>query len=148
MITARKERLFEHVFALYNRNLIRRRFEGLRVAGLDHLQRHATGTPQLLYANHSSWWDGLIMFQLARVCKLDLYAMMEENNCDSIRFTASSVLFGCADAPARSSQSIEYASDMLRHSSRTLLIFRRRDSAERYAPARVLQRRGAHHRTC
>lgn len=124
MITARKERLFEHVFALYNRNLIRRRFEGLRVAGLDHLQRHATGTPQLLYANHSSWWDGLIMFQLARVCKLDLYAMMEEKQLRQYPFHRKLGAFSVVRTrPREALKSIEYASNLLRHTSRTLLIF-------------------------
>ncbi len=130
MITARKEHWFEGVFALYNRNLIRRRFEGLRVAGLDHLRRHETNTPQLLYANHSSWWDGLVMFQLARECKLDLYAMMEEKQLRRYPFHRKLGAFSVVRArPREALESIEYAANLLRHSSRTLLIFPQGETA-------------------
>ncbi len=130
MITARKERLFESVFALYNRNLIRRRFDGLRVAGLEHLRGRTTNTPQLLYANHSSWWDGLVVFQLAYECKLDLYAMMEEKQLRQYPFHRKLGAFSVVRArPREALESIEYAANLLRRSSRTLLIFPQGETA-------------------
>lgn len=124
MITARKRMWFERVFALYNRNLIARRFDGLRVAGLDHLRRRTPDVPQLLYANHSSWWDGLVMFQLAHACSLDLYAMMEEKQLRRYPFHRKLGAFSVVrESPREALRSIEYASALLRHTSRTLLIF-------------------------
>ncbi len=130
MITARKERMFERMFALYNRNLIRRRFEGLRVAGLDHLRQRRTNVPQLLYANHSSWWDGLVMFQLAYQRKLDLYAMMEEKQLRQYPFHRKLGAFSVVRTrPREALKSIEYACNLLRHTSRTLLIFPQGETA-------------------
>ncbi len=124
MITARKSAWFERLFALYNRQLIARRFEGLRVAGLDHLRERTPDVPQLLYANHSSWWDGLALFQLARVCKLDLYAMMEERQLRRYPFHRKLGAFSVVrENPREALRSIEYAGNLLRHTSRTLLIF-------------------------
>jgi len=124
MITARKSAWFERLFAFYNRNLIARRFEGLRVAGLNHLRGRTPDVPQLLYANHSSWWDGLVLFQLARVCKLDLYAMMEERQLRQYPFHRKLGAFSVVrENPREALRSIEYAGNLLRHTSRTILIF-------------------------
>ncbi len=124
MIPARKSAWFERVFTVYNRNLIARRFEGLRVAGLEHLRDRPRGAPLVLYANHSSWWDGLVAFQIGRVCKLDNYAMMEERHLREHpfhrRLGAFSVVRENAQEAARS---VEYAGELLRETSRVVWIF-------------------------
>lgn len=124
MIIARKRRWFERVFAVYNRNLIARKFEGLRVAGLDDLREGARDAPLMLYANHSSWWDGLVIFQVARACALDLYAMMEEKQLRRYPFHHKIGAFSVVRENAREAmRSIEYAADLIRDTGRTLLIF-------------------------
>jgi 1-acyl-sn-glycerol-3-phosphate acyltransferase len=124
MITARKSGWFERVFAAYNRNLIARRFEGLRVAGLEHLRGREPSVPLVLYANHSSWWDGLLAFQVGRFCKLDQYAMMEERQLREYPFHRKLGAFGVVRESARDgARSIEYASGLLRKTSRALWIF-------------------------
>jgi len=125
MITARKSAWFERVFSVYNRNLIARRFEGLRVAGLDHLREWSRGdAPLVLYANHSSWWDGLIVFQIGYACRLEQYAMMEERQLREYplfrRLGAFSVV---RERPLQAARSIVYAGDLLRDSARALWIF-------------------------
>ena len=124
MITARKSGWFERVFAAYNRNLIARRFEGLRVAGLEHLRGRDSDVPLVLYANHSSWWDGLIVFQLGRVCKLDQYAMMEERQLREYPFHRKLGAFGVVRESARDgARGIEYAGELLKKTNRALWIF-------------------------
>lgn len=124
MITARKSAWFERVFAAYNRNLIARRFEGLRVAGLEHLRGRESDVPLVLYANHSSWWDGLIAFQLGRFCGLEQYAMMEERQLLEYPFHRKLGAFGVVRESARDGvRSIEYAGGLLQKTSRALWIF-------------------------
>jgi 1-acyl-sn-glycerol-3-phosphate acyltransferase len=124
MITARKSAWFERVFAVYNRNLIARRFEGLRVAGLEHLRGREANVPLVLYANHSSWWDGLVAFQLGRFCRLEQYAMMEERQLREYPFHRRLGAFGVVRESARDgARSIEYAGELLKNTSRALWIF-------------------------
>lgn len=55
MITARKSAAFQKLFALYNRNLMARRFHGLRARGLDALTaQRRDEAPLIIYCNHSS----------------------------------------------------------------------------------------------
>lgn len=124
MLPARKSVWFERVFAVYNRNLIARRFEGLRVAGLEHLRGRPAGVPLVLYANHSSWWDGLVAFQLGYACGLEQYAMMEERQLRAYPFHRKLGAFGVVRENARDAvRSIEYAGQLLVGTSRALWIF-------------------------
>ena len=124
MIPARKSAWFERLFAIYNRNLIARRFEGLRVAGLGHLRDRPRDAPLVLYANHSSWWDGLVAFQIGRALELDQYAMMEERHLREYPFHRRLGAFSVVRENAReAARSIEYAGELLRGTSRVLWIF-------------------------
>lgn len=122
MISARKSAWFERVFAVYNRNLLARRFEGLRVAGLRDLRERVRGLPLVLYANHSSWWDGLVAFQIGRACALDQYVLMEEKQLERRplfrRLGAFSVARG-----REARRSVEYAGALLGGTERALWIF-------------------------
>lgn len=69
LIPARPSRRFSSGFGFYVRRLIRRRFHALRVAssdGLDTAGLDETTTPLIVLLNHSSWWDPLVAFHLAR----------------------------------------------------------------------------------
>jgi 1-acyl-sn-glycerol-3-phosphate acyltransferase len=124
MITARKSAWFERVFAVYNRNLLARRFEGLRVAGLRNLSERGRGMPLVLYANHSSWWDGLVAFEIGRACALDQYVMMEERQLARLRLFRRLGAFSVRREHAREARrSVEYAGDLLRETGRALWLF-------------------------
>jgi chlorobactene lauroyltransferase len=128
MLEARKSRWFEEIFAVYNRNLLRRRFHSLRVSGLDFLRNRNDALPLLVYANHSSWWDGLVAFELSRVARLDSFMMMEEKQLKKLflfrRLGAFSVV---RENPRKALKSIEYAANLLKENPpphrRTLWIF-------------------------
>ncbi|MGH9940792.1 MAG: lysophospholipid acyltransferase family protein [Pyrinomonadaceae bacterium] len=124
MIEARKSAWFERLFAAYNRNLIARRFKGLRVAGLSDLRQRARDLPMILYANHSSWWDGLVAFQTGRACRLDQFVMMEERQLRAYPLFQRLGAFSVArERPREAAQSVEYAARLLRETSRVLWIF-------------------------
>ncbi len=124
MLTAKKSRLFEKIFALYNRNLIKRRFHLYQVSGLDYLINKNPNIPLLIYANHTSWWDGLLAFEISRAARLDSFIMMDELNLRRFflfqRLGAFSIFRGFRGMK----ESIKYSSDlMLANSTRTLWIF-------------------------
>lgn len=78
MLTATKSRWFNSVFAVYNQHyLIRRHFHAVYISGhLDH--GRAGGMPVLYIMNHSSWWDGLMIYTMTQRCSQgDHYVMMD-----------------------------------------------------------------------
>ena len=121
MLTARRSPLFERVFRVYNRNLIRRRFEGLRVAGLEHLRAtDGEDAPVILYANHSSWWDGLIACEIGMSAGVEQYAMMDEQQLRGYQLFRRLGAFSIDHTSGRTQmRSIEYAASLLRGDGRT-----------------------------
>lgn len=125
MLAAQKNIWFENIFAFYNRNLIRRRFQTLRVTGLDEFAGCDKNLPLIIYVNHSSWWDGLIAFEISRKTKLESFIMMEEKQLKKLflfrRLGAFSVV---RENPRKAMKSIDYAVEILKQNCRhTLWIF-------------------------
>lgn len=125
MLKAKKSTWFENVFKIYNRNLIRRRFRSLRVSGLEHFENIPVDIPLITYANHSSWWDGLILFEILTRFDLDNYVMMEEKHLRRYflfrRLGAFSIV---RESPRKFLKSIDYAVSILSHNNKAnLLIF-------------------------
>lgn len=116
MLEARKSRWFENVFSIYNRSLLRRRFNSLRVSGLDNLKSNSDeeNLPILICANHSSWWDGLIAFQISHAAKLDAYVMMEEKQLSKLRIFRRLGAFSVVrEKPFEAYKSVRYAANLL-----------------------------------
>lgn len=125
MLKANKSRWFEKLFAVYNRNLFRRRFAALRVAGIDNLLNRNLDLPLVLCANHSSWWDGLVAFEIGRAGRLDHFVMMEERQLRQLflfrRLGAFSVV---RENPRESLESVNYAVELIKEKpNRALWIF-------------------------
>jgi chlorobactene lauroyltransferase len=125
VLTANKSQWFEAVFSLYNRNLFGRRFASLRAAGVSSLTNREKRLPLVLYANHSSWWDGLVAFEIGRRARLDQFVMMEERELEKLflfrRLGAFSVNRG---KPREVLESINYAGRLLtERENRALWIF-------------------------
>ena len=124
MLKANKSAWFEKIFAIYNRNLFKRRFHSLRVSGMEILHEKDVEIPLIIYANHSSWWDGLVIFEICRRAKLDFFVMMEEKQLKNLflfrKLGAFSVI---RENPREAIQSINYAVELLKNPPTTLLIF-------------------------
>src|ERR1044072_4007467 len=82
MLEARKSKLFECVFSIYNRNLLRRKFHSFRVSGLENIEENRA--PKIIYANHESFLDGLAAFNISSKLKIDSYVMMEEKHLEKL----------------------------------------------------------------
>lgn len=124
MLEANKSRWAENIFAVYNRNLLRRRFDSLRVSGLQKLI-NGENLPTIIYANHSAWWDGLVAFQISRQMRLDSFIMMEEKQLAQLFFFRRLGAFSVVrENPRQAMKSLEYAVKILTEKpGRTLWIF-------------------------
>ncbi len=124
MLEAKKSAWFEKVFAVYNRNLIKRHFHSVEVSGLDFLRDKDAQIPLIIYANHSSWWDGLAAFSIFRQAKLDAFCLMEEKHLKKLFLFQRLGAFSIVRENGREAvKSINYAADLLKKTSGTLLIF-------------------------
>ena len=125
MLKAKKSFWFEKVFAVYNRNLIKRHFNSIQVSGLEILKNRNRQLPLIIYANHSSWWDGLLAFQISRNVYLDSFVIMEEKQLKKLFLFRKLGAFSVARENARKAfQSINYAADVLNKAeNRALWIF-------------------------
>ncbi|MBO8155858.1 MAG: 1-acyl-sn-glycerol-3-phosphate acyltransferase [Bacillaceae bacterium] len=75
MIEPDKRSSFSRLFSIYNSWLLRRSFH--RIGWL--AKEEFPDSPVLYVMNHSSWWDGLLAFQLNQaLIKQDSYVMMHE----------------------------------------------------------------------
>lgn len=74
MIEAAKKPWFEKLFFIYNRQLFKRHFSGIYVTAGENVPKQA-----VICMNHSSWWDGLLLFHCNQaLMKHDIYIMMHE----------------------------------------------------------------------
>ena len=113
MLEAKKNRLFEKIFAVYNTNLMRRKFDSFLVSDIGKL-RAQRSVPQIVVANHTGWWDGLVAFELSTHLGLDSYVMMEEKQLRRFwPFTRLGAFSVVREDPRSAAESIRYASELL-----------------------------------
>lgn len=122
MLKANKSKWFEKLFTLYNQNLLKRRFHSVKVFGLDKLSERDKDVPTIVYANHSSWWDGLIVFQISQEIKSDFYVMMEEKQLNNLQLFRKLGAFSVVrENPKSAVESINYAVSILKENKDRLL---------------------------
>ena len=125
MLTAKKSAWFEKIFAIYCRNLFKRRFQSFNCSGLDFISQRNSHLPLVIYCNHSSWWDGLVAFELSRTLKMDSFVMMEEKQLKNLSLFRKLGAFSVIKENLREAvKSINYAANLLTEKrSRTLWIY-------------------------
>jgi chlorobactene lauroyltransferase len=125
MLTAKKSVLFKRFFSIYNRNLIKRRFHSFQVLGLSEFNKRNLQIPLVIYANHSSWWDGLVAFEISRKANLDGFIVMEERQLKRLfLFRLLGAFSVNRENPREAIKTINYAVEILEEiPSRTIWIF-------------------------
>lgn len=125
MLKAKKSFWFEKLFAVYNRNLLKRRFYSFQIQNLENLLRRDKSIPLIIYANHSSWWDGLILFEILKNLDFENYVLMEEKQLLNFKFFRRLGAFSIIrDKPFEIKKSLRYILKLLTNgSNKTLLIF-------------------------
>ena len=125
MLRANKNRILGKIFSIYNRNLLKRYFNDFRIEGLSNLINENIHSPLIIYCNHSTWWDGLIAFEISETSGSDSYFLMEEKHLKKYPFFRKLGAFSVVRENSREMlKSINYAAAILSESSnKTLWIF-------------------------
>lgn len=125
MIPADKNPLLDELLYLYLLRSLRRTFYSVEVRGLDHYRTLTRKRPTIAFANHTNWWDGLMIFFLTRFNRRkDTYCMMDERQLRQYKFFTWLGAFSTdVENPIRSAASIRYALRILREPSTLLAIF-------------------------
>ncbi len=113
MIKADKSDLFQIVFHKYNRDyLLKRHFYTISVKGTPD-QLH--DTPIIYMMNHSSWWDGLIVYHTIKtLSEQDHYMMMDEKQMKDYRFFRKIGAYSIDKTNKRGIlQSLRYSTELL-----------------------------------
>jgi 1-acyl-sn-glycerol-3-phosphate acyltransferase len=122
MLEANKSKWFEKIFTIYNRNLIKRRFHSIKVCGLETLKSNDFQFPLITFSNHSSWWDGLILFEIFSHFEFENFVMMEEKQLKDLRLFRKLGAFSIVrENPKEALKSIKYAVKKLQDISRSNL---------------------------
>ncbi len=79
---------------------------------------------RLVYANHSNWWDGFVLHQVARVAGWDAYCLMEEKNLARYRFLSRLGAFSIRPGEGASTlESLRYARELLSRPRAAVCLF-------------------------
>ncbi|KAB2953407.1 hypothetical protein F9B85_05725 [Heliorestis acidaminivorans] len=86
MIESSKNPWFNRIFYQYNLNyLLRRHFHAIYMRG--EVDPSTVQGPMVYMMNHSSWWDGLLVYHVTESCSRgDHYLMMDEAQMSKYRF--------------------------------------------------------------
>ncbi|WP_020615919.1 lysophospholipid acyltransferase family protein [Paenibacillus daejeonensis] len=114
MIEAAKSAPFDRLFFHYNKHyLLRRHFHFVGLQG--DLDAALPSGGCLFIANHSSWWDGMVLYHAFRTCSRgDHYVMMDEKQMRDFRFFRKLGVFSIDKShPRRMLVSLRYAQGLL-----------------------------------
>jgi 1-acyl-sn-glycerol-3-phosphate acyltransferase len=125
MIPANKNDIFDTVLYFYFRWLTRRSFHTIAARGLERLRTLPDDRPVLLFCNHTSWWDGVMIYLLTREMKHKAgYLMMEEKQMTHYRFFSWLGAFSVdLTSPIRSAAALRYAQRLLQVKDTAIFIF-------------------------
>ncbi|WP_058305858.1 lysophospholipid acyltransferase family protein [Gracilibacillus massiliensis] len=121
MINAKKDHRFEKIFYYYQQYyLIPKHFSLVSSKGELDEEQHL---PTIYIANHSSWWDGLLLFQLTQKTSMeDHYIMMTEEGLKQYRFFRKLGAYSVRrDHPKDLIQSLRYTQTLLEHGKKVWL---------------------------
>ncbi|WP_112179500.1 lysophospholipid acyltransferase family protein [Paraliobacillus zengyii] len=114
MITAKKSKCFSQLFYFYlNNYLLKRHFQSIVVEGeVDPLHKG----PVIYIANHSSWWDGLLLFYMThQQSKRHHYIMMDEVGLNKYPFFRKIGAFSInRDQPKEVVKSLRYSEQLIK----------------------------------
>ena len=82
MLPARKSRLADATIGRFIARSVRRNFHALYVLGAEHLAALDPARPVVGCANHTNWWDGFVLYAMARarLSTRQFFLAMEERN--------------------------------------------------------------------
>ncbi len=95
------------------------------VKNLSAIEKRDKSIPLIIYVNHSSWWDGLILFEILRRGDFDSFVLMEERQLKNLQFFRRLGAFSVVrEDPKEILKSLRYIVKNLETGiSKTLVIF-------------------------
>jgi 1-acyl-sn-glycerol-3-phosphate acyltransferase len=138
MIPADKNPFFDSLMYFYLKRMLRRNFYSIEVRGLAHLKNLQRGRPAIGFANHTNWWDGLIIFYLTRFQRhKDFYCMMEEKQLRHYPFFCWIGAYSVDPANSlRAAGTIRYTSRLLTSTRNMIWIFPQGEMVRPHVPVR------------
>lgn len=125
MIPAQKDPLKDGVLYWYLKRMLRSNFHSVRASGVEHLRGLEATRPVIAFANHSNWWDGVLIFFLSRFQpKKDFYCMMEEKQMRHYKFLSWLGAFSVdLENSLRAAGTIRYTCGLLKKNRTMIWIF-------------------------
>ncbi len=125
MIRANKHRIFGRIFNIYNKYLLNKFFNSIKLYGSSNFKDRNKNFPTIIFANHSNWWDGLISYFLSKeIFEIDSYVMMDIEQLQKHKFFSKLGAFSVdKSSPQAAYKSFQYSINLLKNSDKTLFIF-------------------------
>lgn len=116
MIPSRRSPLFTWWFARHARARIHGTFGRVRVHGLEGARAALATSSALVVANHTAWWDALVILHASRhLLGAEAFAMMDGANLARLPFFGLVGAFGVDRSdPRDGARAIQYAARLLR----------------------------------
>ncbi len=120
MLEPRRNKLIYSFFSWYISRIIRSDFKKLEFNEVSFQNDRAI----LLLANHFSWWDGFLMFQINKLYfRKKFHVMITEENYDSVWFLKYLGSFSVKKNSRSIIETLEYAGRLLDDADNLVLIF-------------------------
>ncbi|WP_026896847.1 1-acyl-sn-glycerol-3-phosphate acyltransferase [Daejeonella oryzae] len=120
MLKPRQNKVIYTFFSWYISRIIRTDFRSFEI----YKSEFDPGRSILLLANHFSWWDGFLMFQLNRIYfKKKFHVMITEDNYRKVKFLKYLGSFSVLKNSRSIVESLEFAGELLNDPSNLVLIF-------------------------
>ena len=118
---------------------MRQHFHSVEACGVEYLEGLDKDRPVIAFANHSNWWDGLIIFYLTRFRRdKDFYCMMEEKQLLHYPFFRWLGAFSVdLQHPVRAAAAVRYACNLLKSAQNIVWIFPQGRMATVYEPIEI-----------
>ena len=125
MIPARKRGWLRWLFRRHARSRVFGTFGSIALHGAEHLRAASRSGPVLAVANHTSWWDGMMLIMLSEhIVPSDAYVMMDAANLRRLPFFAGLGAFGVDLSSRRDGAvAVRYAAELLSGPGRVVWVF-------------------------
>lgn len=120
---AKTSKFWLMVASLFFFNMLQNRFYALRHIGSENYFERDEKYPTIIFAPHSNWWDGIVLYNIAhRICHKEIRLMVEELNRFPLlrRGGAYSV---CKQSSQSAVKSLKYSVELLNDLRNLLFIF-------------------------
>lgn len=137
MIVAQKSAWFSAWFSSHALGRMRTHFSLVRARGVEALAAAAARGPVLVVANHTAYWDALVILALTRRTGVDGFALMDAKNLRRLPFFAKVGAFGVdLDDPRDGARALRYAARLLDRPGRVVFVFAQGEERPSHEPLR------------